>query len=106
MTMAQSEPSETSPLLPKLTEYVDPGDAPNGVLPRGDESRENANGHGNGLVKPDDGEERQQDDGEEPVLYQGMPEVKKKLKYILPAIAIGVSFSLVNFLQETTLKVK
>ena len=89
--MAQPDPSETSPLLPKFTEYVDPGDAPNGVLPHRTENNEHANGQGDRLVKPDDDQERQQDDDEGPEPYQGMPEVKKKLKYILPAIAIGVS---------------
>lgn len=28
---------------------------------------------------------------DEEIQYQGLPEVKKKLKYILPAITIGVS---------------
>ena len=91
MTMAQPDPSETSPLLPKLTEYVDPGDAPNGVLPHSNENNKHADGHINGFAKPNDDQERQQDDDEGPAPYQGMPEVKKKLKYILPAIAIGVS---------------
>ncbi len=49
-----------------------------------------ANGVQNGLVKPAEDEESQRDGGEDATQYQGMPEVKAKLAYILPAISIGV----------------
>ena len=94
--MTHTKPTETSPLLPKpATDYLEAGDAPNGPLPNGSEHHEaSANGKANGSIKDDnhDDEERQQGvDSERVNQYEGMPEVKKQLKYILPAIAIGVS---------------
>lgn len=81
------DPTETSPLLAKPTNtLVDTGDAPNGVLTNGN----SFNGTPNGLSKPGDDEERQEGEGESSPQYEGMPEVKKKLKYIVPAVAIGV----------------
>ena len=92
MTADAANSSETSPLLggPAAT-FLEPGDAPNGVLANGTFS----NGTSSGLSKPDDDdddddEERQEGDGERSPQYEGMPEVKKKLKFIVPAIAIGV----------------
>ena len=77
-------PTETSPLLAKpIAADVDAGDAPIGVLPNGTSS----NGVADVSTKPGDDEESQ---NTEMVNRQGIPEVKKKLKYILPAIAIGV----------------
>ena len=82
MTDNAASPTETSPLLATPTNPLpEPGDAPNGVL---------ANGTANGVVKPGDDEERQAGAGDRTPQYEGMPEVKKQLKYIVPAIAIGV----------------
>lgn len=90
MTDDAANPSETSPLLGRPTDtFVEPDDAPNGVLSNGIYS----NGTPSGLVKPDDDEERQEGDGDRSQ-YEGMPEVKKKLKFIVPAIAIGVCYSI------------
>lgn len=80
------EPSETSPLLRKLS-YVppEPEHESDGSLPKGssiDGQTEDPRKHG--------GDEESQDYVTE---YQGMPEVKEKLKYILPAIAIGIFLS-------------
>ncbi|KAL8966523.1 MAG: hypothetical protein Q9197_005931, partial [Variospora fuerteventurae] len=80
------EPSETSPLLRKLS-YVppEPEHEADGSLPKGsstDGQTDDLSKHG--------GDEESQDYVTE---YQGMPEVKEKLKYILPAIAIGVFLS-------------
>ena len=66
--------TETSPLLP-----------PNGSLPNGS----GIDGPANGTVKAGD-EEQIKDVVTE---YQGMPDVKARLKYILPAMAIGIFLS-------------
>ena len=97
-TMGDLDPTETSPLLAKLANVLpEPADAPVGVLPTGN----SFNGHTNGSLKPgDDGES--QGDPERETQYEGMPEVKAKLKYIMPAIAIGV-WSL-PFWQDLRLK--
>ena len=75
----QDQPSsETTPLLPKPnagTSVIDPG----GVLaPAG--------------IQPEDGGdvERQVSHGDS-FKHHGLPEVRKRMKYIFPAIAIGVS---------------
>ena len=81
MMNKQHEPTETSSLLIKPAEVLpEAGDAPIGPLPYDVE----ANGNG----KPGNDAERQQE--EDPMPYQGMPDVKKRMKYMLPAIGIGV----------------
>ncbi len=88
MTADNDRSSETSPLLPKAIKVSpESGDAPEGVLP----STTEANDHINGSTKSQD-EERQDDEGDREVQYKGMPDVRKRLKYILPALAIGVCF--------------
>ncbi|KAL8869614.1 MAG: hypothetical protein Q9174_004143 [Haloplaca sp. 1 TL-2023] len=83
----QREPSETSPLLPQRSEDdTRPPNATNASHRDGTVSDRAAAGH----VKSSNDEERQEEVVTE---YQGMPEVKAKLKYILPAIAIGVFLS-------------
>ncbi|KAL8651875.1 MAG: hypothetical protein Q9210_003011 [Variospora velana] len=77
------DPTETSPLLRKLS-YVppEPEHEADGTLPKGssvDGQTDDPGKHG--------GDEESQDHVTE---YQGMPEVKEKLKYILPAVAIGI----------------
>jgi len=76
--------TERSPLLSESsTAVLEPGDAPEGPL---------ACSNGNYKSIPgDEDEERQDAQNERAVQYEGLPEVKKQLKYILPAIAIGVS---------------
>ena len=88
--MAENEPSETTPLLKGTLGSLEPGDAPNGALPS--ENRV-ANGHSHATGKNIDNVERQEDAVEDAVQHQGMPEVRKQLKYILPAIAVGVSLN-------------
>ncbi|KAL8717365.1 MAG: hypothetical protein Q9225_005384 [Loekoesia sp. 1 TL-2023] len=86
MPDSHDEPTETSPLLRKSPDVLpEPGDAPIGPLPSGS----GIDGQTNGVVK-DGGDEESQDRVTE---YQGMPEVKARLKYILPAIAIGIFLS-------------
>ncbi|KAL9593502.1 MAG: hypothetical protein Q9179_005848 [Wetmoreana sp. 5 TL-2023] len=74
MPANHEEPSETSPLLCK----------PSNV------NGSSINGRADGNIKHGNDEEGQKAQVTE---YQGMPEVKARLKYILPAIAIGVFLS-------------
>ena len=69
-----SRQSETSPLLPKPHDTAHTIDAGVGIAPEG------ANAGEGGDV------ERQSS-----FKHQGLPEVRKRMKYIFPAIAIGVS---------------
>ncbi len=86
MTADNDRLSETSPLLPKVTKVLpESGDAREGTLP----STTEANNHINGSTKSQD-EERQDDEGDREVQFKGMPDVRERLKYILPALAIGV----------------
>ncbi|KAF1940492.1 MFS general substrate transporter [Clathrospora elynae] len=76
--LREGQPSETSPLLPKPDQTAQPIDPANGIAPAGAA----ATGDGADL-------ERQPSNGDS-FKHQGMPEVKKRMKYIFPAIAIGV----------------
>lgn len=90
MTDNAANPSETSPLLGRpASTLLEPGDAPDGIRPNGTFS----NGTAGAPAKPDDDEERQAGDADRSPQYEGMPEVKKRLKLIVPAIAIGVCSS-------------
>lgn len=87
--MPGTEPTERSPLLSESsTTYLDAGDAPDGSIP----SDNNINGHDKN-VSDGSTEERQDTDDERVAQYEGMPEVKKQLKYILPAVTIGIFLS-------------
>ena len=83
--MGHQDASETSPLLQKP---VSPSgsEAPDDIPP----DSTSPNGYGSGDNKPTGDEESHADSGERAAQYEGMPEVKAKLKYILPAIGIGV----------------
>lgn len=86
-TSTRPAPSETSPLLanPDLTttQPLSPG---NGIAPElHDETDVEEDGN-----EPD--LERQPSNGES-FKHQGLPEVRKRMKYIFPAIAIGVCVS-------------
>jgi hypothetical protein len=87
-----SGPTETSPLIPKPDQdhYVDPsaGIAPGGAQTydeRGESSGENPE------EREDGGDIERQISNGDTVKHQGMPDVQEKMKYIFPAIAIGVS---------------
>lgn len=85
--MTHDEATESSPLLGKTNSLLpDPGDAPYGTPP----STIGSNGHSIGGTKPVEDEECQPSKDREHQ-YEGMPEVRKKMKYIMPAISIGVS---------------
>jgi hypothetical protein len=83
-----AQPSETSPLLPKpvgspsdaTTPPIEPSSA---IAPGGPQLHDGPDEHDGGDI------ERQVSHGDTPK-HQGMPEVKKRMKYIFPAIAIGV----------------
>jgi hypothetical protein len=83
-----STPTETSPLItkPDQDHHIDPsiGIAPGGVefYDERDESSEEVE---------DGGDVERQISNGDTVKHQGMPDVHKKMKYIFPAIAIGVS---------------
>ena len=99
--MTSAEPTETSPLLSKpATNYLEAGDAPNGPLPTSTEDHPSAiNEHANGSTKDSQGSDPERQDGVDTDRihqYEGMPEVKQRLKYIVPAIAVGVSSSFID----------
>ena len=96
--MTSNEPTETSPLLPKPVQVVETGDASEGPLPSGSEVVR----HTNAVAKSNDVEGQDgAEDGKTATQYQGMPEVKKRLKYIVPAVSIGVGAQMF-ILQETS----
>ncbi len=77
-------PTETSPLLPRPdvdARTIDPGNAV-------------ATGGAEALINSEHGERdvEQQAGNGDATARQGLPEVRKRLKYILPAMGIGVSF--------------
>ena len=83
--MAENGATETSPLLTKVqsvTSYLESGESAVGPLP----SENGSNGHAGPISGSDDAEA--QETGNK--LFEGLPEVKKRLKYILPAVSIGV----------------
>ena len=80
----QPEPTETSPLLGKPNNQV--LDAGNGITPAGPEVYDDTDTESSS--SPD--LERQPSNSES-FKHQGLPEVRKRMKYIFPAIAIGVS---------------
>ena len=93
MAAEHDEPSETSPLLASRADVLTSGVGVDCVQVDGDVANghaNGANGHANGTAKPGDDEESQEDNGAGPQSHQGMPEVRKQLKSILPAVAIGV----------------
>lgn len=77
--------TETSPLLGKPNaQAVDPGD---GIAPAGPEPYDETDVED---IENERDLERQPSNGET-FKHQGLPEVRKRMKYIFPAIAIGVS---------------
>lgn len=86
MASDRNGPTEATPLLRDTADNIsEPDDAPNVSLPNGSEVAEQPVGplkHG--------GDQESQDHVTD---YQGMPEVKARLKYIFPAIAIGIFLS-------------
>ena len=87
------EVSESEPLLANddtTTRYLNPGDAVDGRNSIGNEHIEEAS---DVLKDPEEGPHRDEVDGSRAQQYEGMPEARKQLKYILPAMGIGVSLA-------------
>ena len=85
--MDRQEATETSPLLAQSTITLpDPGLTPNSIPP----SEIEVTGHRNGESKPAEDEESHSISKDRAQQYQGLPEVKAKLRYIVPAVGIGV----------------
>jgi hypothetical protein len=92
-TSTHSQPTETSPLLPKPDPPSEipphPVDLSAGLVPEGADPYENEQhndeAEDGGVV------ERQVSNNDRLKQYEGLPEVRKKMKYIIPAVAIGVS---------------
>ena len=82
---ANGQPSETSPLIPR--DDIQAAEADGGLAPEAPygttlDAAEEAE-HGDAL-------ERQASANDRHKQYEGLPEVKKNLKYIVPAVAIGI----------------
>lgn len=95
--MEHREATETSPLLAKPpTALPDPVLTSNSVPPSETEDA----GYQAGGTKPAEDEESQSNDDNRGHQYEGMPDVKAKLLYIVPAVGIGVRRS--SSLHELT----
>lgn len=88
----REQASETSPLISNAIRSIEPGD---GIGAEGTITGAAVTGNGtfgaNGKLN-DDGLESQ-DGTDDRSKHQGLPEVKKRMKYIFPAVAIGVFLS-------------
>lgn len=82
-----SSPNETSPLL---TNPVKGSVESDSISNHDSEDGNNDNVLPNGPSKRRIDEESQEEEASRETQYEGLPEVKKQLKFILPAIAIGV----------------
>ncbi|KAH6620485.1 major facilitator superfamily domain-containing protein [Boeremia exigua] len=83
------EPTETSPLLEEPSQPSQLKDPGSGIAPAGSEYHDETDDEDNDNERD---LERQPSNGDH-FKQQGLPEVKKRLKYIFPAIAIGVFLS-------------
>lgn len=79
-----ARPDETSPLLAKTVKSSD------SISNHESEERNSHNVRANGPSRGRIDEESQGEDPSRETQYEGLPEVKKQLKYILPGAAIGV----------------
>lgn len=85
--IVKDAPSETSPLLPKRTKVIpESAQAPSRIAPDGLVT----DGHpeeGTTSIDEEQGQSNGKDRNKE---HQGLPQVKKQLRYIVPAVSIGV----------------
>lgn len=89
--MEPQEATETSPLLAKPTSTLpDPGLTSNGIPP----GEIGATAQPNEDSEPAEDEESQSNGKGGAHQYQGMPDVRARLRYIVPAIGIGVKLPL------------
>lgn len=91
MPEGNGQPTETSALLPKNQPQVNPVDPGDGIAP----DAPLANGVvGNGTVEGDGGDlERQTSAADRQKQYEGIPDGEKKMRFIFPAVAIGIFLS-------------
>jgi hypothetical protein len=76
-----TQPRETSPLVPKpIGNDIQPTHPTYGVAPEDD--------------PPEESDLERQTSNGDSSKHQGLPEVRKRMKYIFPALAIGVSTTL------------
>lgn len=88
----KSQPRETSPLLPKPTNTTAQWNAlSNDVVPETADAP----------LRDEDVERQSVND--DSVQHQGLPEVRKRMKYIFPALAIGVSTPSVHLKRTLSL---
>lgn len=90
MASPNGKPSETSPLLPKPDQTrrhaSHPIDASGGLVPEGADPYQHYDGiedeeqGGGGIERQESG----------PKTHEGIPEVRKQMKYLMPALGIGV----------------
>jgi hypothetical protein len=86
MAPSNPQPSETSPLLPKPSDTTQFATDPSGgIAPGGPEN--------SGDDDQDGGDVERQTSNGDNSKHQGLPEVRKRMKYIFPAIAIGASIT-------------
>lgn len=82
-----AQPRETSPLLPKVLDNAKTVDPSSGIVP----------GAANPHINPEqDGGDIERQTSGDTSKHQGLPEVRKRMKYIFPALAIGVSTALLS----------
>lgn len=76
-------PTETSPLIAPTENHIRTASSQNGIATEPADPRVENEGDGGDI-------ERQVSNGDT-MKHVGLPEVKKRMKYIFPALAIGVS---------------
>ena len=97
--MERQEATETSPLLAQSTTTLpDPALTPNSIPPSENEDEIEATAHRGGESKISEDEESHSISEDRAQQYQGLPEVRAKLRYIVPAIGIGVRPSPIRLL--------
>ncbi|KAL8982526.1 MAG: hypothetical protein Q9177_005245 [Variospora cf. flavescens] len=84
---ARHTASETSPLLPKGKNVIpEPAETPH----RAFSNTSCTNGHAQENFKSVNEEQGRSNGEDNDGKYQGLPQVKKQLRYIVPAVAIGI----------------
>ncbi|KAL8980926.1 MAG: hypothetical protein Q9205_004130 [Flavoplaca limonia] len=84
---ARHTASETSPLLPKGKSVIpEPAETPH----RAFSNTSCTNGHAQENFKSVNEEQGRSNGEDNDGKYQGLPQVKKQLRYIVPAVAIGI----------------
>lgn len=82
-----ASPNETSPLLAKSVKTSVDSDSISNHDP---DLGNNDNALPNGLSKRRADEESQEEEATRKAQYEGLPEVMKRFKFILPALSVGV----------------